>query len=282
MKLEDREVVMFHLKDGRYSCLDSLCHHFGGPLYLGDIETLGNRLAVKCPWHGYKIDVMTGEGLETGLDGTLRTEGPKQRTHPVEMDTATGYLYVQLSLNAPNNDLSKLPTAETKNHTPNQNQNPRDAISSDRFYTCPPHLSYAPVRKRSTQPTLQTMGFKSVRSNPYSRTGAATPGRNMMAGRTAMTAGARRRQASRQAILAKTKERKEAKQRAEQLVKQQEEKRIQRVERERQEVQQKQQQHHHESMMDMDTPEGPQPPQHPAVNVPKVQASLDRFFGEFN
>ena len=43
-------------------------HHFsqilfnveGGPLHLGDIEEVDDAICVKCPWHGWKMDLETG------------------------------------------------------------------------------------------------------------------------------------------------------------------------------------------------------------------------------
>ena len=43
--------------EGRYGCLDNHCPHQGGPLGEGSIE--GGHL--RCPWHGYDYDPITGQ-----------------------------------------------------------------------------------------------------------------------------------------------------------------------------------------------------------------------------
>jgi len=42
---------------GKVYCFDNTCAHMGGPLGEGAME--GG--AVKCPWHGNKFDVKTGQ-----------------------------------------------------------------------------------------------------------------------------------------------------------------------------------------------------------------------------
>jgi nitrite reductase/ring-hydroxylating ferredoxin subunit len=58
----------------------------GGPLDTGDIEELGGRECIRCPWHGYRIDVHTGEGLYEAMDGSTKSKGVKQRVHCVRVD----------------------------------------------------------------------------------------------------------------------------------------------------------------------------------------------------
>lgn len=70
----------------------------GGPLVNGDIEELGGKVTIKCPWHAYHIAVATGEGLYKGMEmvmgpsgkfepvpGAVKSKGVKQRTHFVEI-----------------------------------------------------------------------------------------------------------------------------------------------------------------------------------------------------
>ena len=65
---------------------------------MGDIEEIGNKTVVKCPWHAYRIELKTGEGLYMGVDivrnkdgkstptaPILKSKGVKQRTHLVEI-----------------------------------------------------------------------------------------------------------------------------------------------------------------------------------------------------
>jgi len=49
--------------------MDVRCPHEGGPLDEGDIEELGNRLLIICPWHSFDFDLRSGES-STGLKQT--------------------------------------------------------------------------------------------------------------------------------------------------------------------------------------------------------------------
>ena len=99
-----RALALFCTRDGReVFCCDGLCYHAGGPLADGDIEDSGDPrfgLAVRCPWHGYRISLRTGEGFWQSPDG-LCSKGPKQRVHHVAV-AADGSISVRLS------DLSRL------------------------------------------------------------------------------------------------------------------------------------------------------------------------------
>lgn len=51
-RIDGRYVTVFRNK-GILSCIDSICHHAGGPLTLGqliEIEDL-HLTAISCPWH---------------------------------------------------------------------------------------------------------------------------------------------------------------------------------------------------------------------------------------
>lgn len=60
--------------DGRYSAMDNVCLHRGGPLGQG---TVANGKVV-CPWHGWSFDAQTGE-MTPGAGGVsvfpLKIEG---------------------------------------------------------------------------------------------------------------------------------------------------------------------------------------------------------------
>lgn len=71
----------------------------------GDIEEMGGKVTVKCPWHAYQIALETGEGLYMGVDMVrngagkieatpprVKSKGLKQRTHFVEL--RQGDIYV--------------------------------------------------------------------------------------------------------------------------------------------------------------------------------------------
>lgn len=57
----EQDVALFRYKNRVYAVKDE-CPHAGGPLHLGEIEDLGEGLlCVRCPWHGWKIDLQTGK-----------------------------------------------------------------------------------------------------------------------------------------------------------------------------------------------------------------------------
>src|SRR5690348_6451808 len=56
----------------RLGALDNACPHQGGPLGEGSIENGWLR----CPWHGYDYDPLTGRSPEGFSDGALLLPGP--------------------------------------------------------------------------------------------------------------------------------------------------------------------------------------------------------------
>lgn len=61
VKVDGKPVVVTR-HDGGYGALDARCPHQGGPLDEGSIE--GELL--RCPWHGWGFDPLTGEAVEGG------------------------------------------------------------------------------------------------------------------------------------------------------------------------------------------------------------------------
>ncbi len=61
----DRRSVALSRCDGRYGALDNHCPHQGGPLGEGSIE----HGWLRCPWHGYDYDPVTGRPPEGFSDG---------------------------------------------------------------------------------------------------------------------------------------------------------------------------------------------------------------------
>lgn len=59
--------------EGKYGCLDNACPHQGGPLGEGTIE----GCFLRCPWHGWDFDPLTGKPPGGYDDGVA--------THPVEV-----------------------------------------------------------------------------------------------------------------------------------------------------------------------------------------------------
>ncbi|GLD93701.1 hypothetical protein PINS_up002306 [Pythium insidiosum] len=108
-----RSVLLFNL-GGQIHCIDQTCYHHGGPLAIGDLEELGGKVTIKCPWHAFHIAVETGEGLYMGVDmafgpdGRLapsaprvKSKGVKQRTHFVELRNGGEDVYVADSSRIP-------------------------------------------------------------------------------------------------------------------------------------------------------------------------------------
>ena len=75
MRVGGRRVAIVHCVSGWYA-LEDECSHQGGPLGEGDLVDEG---VVRCPWHGARFDVRTGEVL----DGPAARPA---RTYPVTAD----------------------------------------------------------------------------------------------------------------------------------------------------------------------------------------------------
>jgi nitrite reductase/ring-hydroxylating ferredoxin subunit len=61
VRVEGRFITVFR-HNGNLSAIDSICHHAGGPLTLGelrDIEDLGVTV-VLCPWHKFMVTIDQG------------------------------------------------------------------------------------------------------------------------------------------------------------------------------------------------------------------------------
>ena len=58
--------------NGRYGALDNACPHQGGPLGEGSIE----NGCLRCPWHGWDFDPLTGKPPGGGLG--IRVTGPAE------------------------------------------------------------------------------------------------------------------------------------------------------------------------------------------------------------
>jgi nitrite reductase/ring-hydroxylating ferredoxin subunit len=71
--------------------IDSRCYHHGGPLEDGDIEEMGGRNCISCPWHTYRITVdgaRSGECLYESIvdfatrETAVRVQGREAATAP--------------------------------------------------------------------------------------------------------------------------------------------------------------------------------------------------------
>mmetsp|Transcript_5620 Transcript_5620/g.5818 ORF Transcript_5620/g.5818 Transcript_5620/m.5818 type:complete len:195 (-) Transcript_5620:20-604(-) len=68
--VDGRYVTVFRNKN-ILSCIDSICHHAGGPFTLGklqDIEELGGLTVVLCPWHKFMVSIDGGIKVYKGVD----------------------------------------------------------------------------------------------------------------------------------------------------------------------------------------------------------------------
>ena len=60
-RIDGRYVTVFRNK-GKLSCIDSICHHAGGPLTLGPLQEIEDLslTVVSCPWHRYLVSISDG------------------------------------------------------------------------------------------------------------------------------------------------------------------------------------------------------------------------------
>ena len=58
----EKKIALFRFGSVLYA-IDERCPHMGGPLHLGNLETIGEArlLCVACPWHKWKIELVTGK-----------------------------------------------------------------------------------------------------------------------------------------------------------------------------------------------------------------------------
>uniref|UniRef100_A0A6B2LS12 Rieske domain-containing protein n=1 Tax=Arcella intermedia TaxID=1963864 RepID=A0A6B2LS12_9EUKA len=86
-------MLIYH--NGGVVALDAVCYHMGGPLVKGDIEDIGGISCLRCPWHGYKINIETGERVVV-TNGQVEYQAKRQRTHQVRI--LGDQIYVTLNL----------------------------------------------------------------------------------------------------------------------------------------------------------------------------------------
>ena len=72
---------------GRYGALDNACPHQGGPLAEGTIECDDGACLLRCPWHGWDFDPLTGKAAGGFDDGVP--------TFPVEVRDDGVYVAVR-------------------------------------------------------------------------------------------------------------------------------------------------------------------------------------------
>lgn len=72
---------------GKVFATDAHCFHMGGNLWEGDIEDIDGHACVVCPLHRYKINMSTGQKVDTMLDGcVVCSDKQQQRTYRVYAD----------------------------------------------------------------------------------------------------------------------------------------------------------------------------------------------------
>ncbi|RNA43158.1 hypothetical protein BpHYR1_047217 [Brachionus plicatilis] len=85
---EDQDILLIRDNTGKFYAIDSRCSHEGGPLEDGDIEELGEKLLVICPWHSFDFDIRDGSS-STGL---------KQQTYETRVVNNNLYINTPVTL----------------------------------------------------------------------------------------------------------------------------------------------------------------------------------------
>jgi len=87
--LNGKKIALFRYGE-RVFAIDEKCPHMGGPLHLGDIETVGeaNILCVVCPWHKWKVDITNGR-LKVPAG-----RGKRNETYPVRVNLEDGSIAI--------------------------------------------------------------------------------------------------------------------------------------------------------------------------------------------
>jgi len=85
--VDEKQIAVFRLRDGRVFALENICPHRGGPLSEGmvGIDQASQLEAVVCPFHSYKFALRDGRGLDTELH---------VRSYPVEVRDGRIFLWV--------------------------------------------------------------------------------------------------------------------------------------------------------------------------------------------
>eukprot|EP01006_Ploeotia_vitrea_P000462 TRINITY_DN103103_c0_g1_i1.p1 TRINITY_DN103103_c0_g1~~TRINITY_DN103103_c0_g1_i1.p1 ORF type:complete len:530 (+),score=44.40 TRINITY_DN103103_c0_g1_i1:213-1592(+) len=113
---DGRNIAVFHTKDDKFYAMDNACYHHGGPLLNGPITKMGDHVCVKCPWHGYLLELETGNGIYMGLSADFKTQeikskGPKQRVHQVVVEANIVYIMCDLGGNWESDGYAKMELA---------------------------------------------------------------------------------------------------------------------------------------------------------------------------
>jgi nitrite reductase (NADH) small subunit len=85
-------IVLFHTPGGRLYALTNRCPHFGAPLSAGKLD----EHCVTCPFHGWQVDLASGEALAPGPEGALPQPQRQVATFPVKREG--GRLWIGLGV----------------------------------------------------------------------------------------------------------------------------------------------------------------------------------------
>ncbi|XP_071825940.1 uncharacterized protein HI_0077-like [Apostichopus japonicus] len=69
---DGEDMVIVFVSPDKFFAMDASCPHAGGPMDLGDIEDIGGRISIVCPWHGYSFNLEDGSS-PTGLQQQMYT-----------------------------------------------------------------------------------------------------------------------------------------------------------------------------------------------------------------
>lgn len=81
VRLDDREIALFHV-DGRYYALDDVCTHDGGPL----AEGVREDHVIECPRHGARFDIRTGAVLAMPATAPVPVHGVRVRGDDIQVE----------------------------------------------------------------------------------------------------------------------------------------------------------------------------------------------------
>ncbi len=63
--LVERNSICVANENGRFSAMDNVCAHRGGPLGQGVVD----QGKIVCPWHGWQFDLVTGKSEQSATLG---------------------------------------------------------------------------------------------------------------------------------------------------------------------------------------------------------------------
>ncbi|HJZ48913.1 MAG TPA: Rieske (2Fe-2S) protein [Roseiflexaceae bacterium] len=113
VEVEGRSIGVFNVH-GRYYALRNRCPHQGAPLCLGAIKGMAlpskpgeyrwgrEGQILRCPWHGWEFDILTGRSIFNPHRMRVRTyevtvepdDDPTIETYPVTVEDGVIVLYV--------------------------------------------------------------------------------------------------------------------------------------------------------------------------------------------